>query len=228
MTTTLGLGGNMGGLEELADLGKDPFGRDLAYAHGVRTGRLVTGRPAGPLEELCAPAVEVDLLRAGGPEESDDRFLQGDGQVHAQRVRTDDEVQERDKDGEFEHCIISPGVVELGPALPGEETVEVLFPRAAEQEDVGPHLLGEVRDKPEIMTGRPLLGLELGSGARVEPDGGPAARKSEALEETLGLFFSFIGEAEDIFIAGLGDLGGLPNALLVGLLVPEELQLVVD
>src|SRR4030042_1862744 len=180
MTTTLGLSGNMGGLEELTDLGKDPFGRDLAHAHGVRTGRLETGRTAGTLEELCASAVEVDLLRAGGPEEGDDRFLQGDGQVHAQRVGTDDEVQERDKAGEFEHRIISPGVIELGPAFPGEEAVETLFSRAAAQEDVGPHLLGEVRDKPAIMTGRPLLGLELGSGARVEPDGGRVAPQREA------------------------------------------------
>src|SRR4030042_7127619 len=109
MTTTLGLACNMGGLEELADRGKAPFRRDLAHAHGVRTGRLVTGRTAATLEELCASAVEVDLLRAGGPEEGDDRLLQGDGHVHDPRVRTDDEVHERDKAGEFEHCIISPG-----------------------------------------------------------------------------------------------------------------------
>src|SRR4030043_480023 len=144
MTTTLGFGGNMGGLEERADLGKDPFGHDLAHAHGVRTGRLVTGRTAGTLEELCASAVEVDLLRAGWSEEGDDRFLQGDGQVHAQRVRSNDKVQERDKAGEFEKRVIGPGVMDPGPALPGQEAVELSFPRPPEQEDVGPHLLGEV------------------------------------------------------------------------------------
>jgi len=106
--------------------------------------------------------------------------------------------------------------------------LKFLFSRAPEEEDVGPQLLGEVRYELEIMTGRPLLGLKLGSSACVEPYQGPAAWKAKALEETPGFLLRLIREAKDIFIVAIGNFGGFVDDLLVGLLVSGKLQLVVE